>query len=51
MPRAPVDIIFDGVVTKTLVEEERDGDHVGDEEGGYVNGHNRVESCGRADVY
>lgn len=51
VPRAPVYIIFDGIIAKTLVEEERDGNHVGNEEGGYVDGHDRVEGCGRADVY
>jgi hypothetical protein len=50
VPRTPAEVVFDGIVAKAFVQEEGDGDHVGEEEGGDVYGHYGVECCGAADV-
>jgi len=50
VPRTPAEVVFYWIVAETFVKEEGYGDHVREEERGYVNGHYCVEGCGATDV-
>jgi hypothetical protein len=43
MPRTPAEIVFDGIIAKSFVEEKCNGNYVGGEERGDIDGHDCVE--------